>query len=125
MRFRTLQLLIGISAVAGVGACAATENKAADTVQSHAGWYLERAGEGSIQLCGQSQQLHVTARADLHDRAKAFGLEPDTPVYVRVLGSVKGEEIKVSRVEQFGSATPVRNCGMTGVVISTPDQPAR
>jgi hypothetical protein len=125
MRFSTLQLLIGLCAATVVGACAATENKSADAVQSQPGWYMEHGGQGKLQLCGQSQQLLVTSGADLHDRALAFGLEEDTPVYVRVLGSVKGEEISVSRVEQFGSPTPVRNCGMTGVVIPAPDQAER
>ena len=120
MRFRTLQLFIGMGAAAGLMGCAAADKKSADATESYAGWYMEHAGQGVFQLCGQSQQWRVTAPADLAARAKAFGLDQDTPVYVRLLGSVQGGEIEVSRVEQFGSATPVRDCGMTGVVIPAP-----
>jgi len=117
MRFKTLQLLIGMGAAAGLIGCAAAEKKPADATESHAGWYMEHAGQAMFQLCGQSQPLRVTAPADLAARAKAFGLDQDTPVYARLVGSVHGDEIEVSRVEQFGSPTPVRDCGMTGVVI--------
>lgn len=120
MRFKTLQLLVGLGAAVGLIGCAAAEKKPADAAGSYAGWYMEHAGEGMFQLCGQSQQRRVTAPADLPARAKAFGLDQDTPIYARLVGSVKGNEIKVSRVEQFGSATPVRNCAMTGVVIPAP-----
>lgn len=120
MRFKPLQLLIGLGAAVGLIACAATENKPADAADSYAGWYMEHAGEGMFQLCGQSQQWRVTVPADLPARAKAFGLDQDTPIYARLVGSVKANEIEVSRVEQFGSATPVRNCAMTGVVIPAP-----
>lgn len=120
MRFKTLQLLIGMGLAAGLIGCAAAEKKPADATQSYAGWYMEHAGQGMFQSCGQSQQWRVTAPADLAARSKAFGLDQDTPVYARLTGSVHGNEIKVSRVEQFGSATPVRNCGMTGVVIPAP-----
>lgn len=120
MRFKTLQLLIGLSAAVELIGCAAAGKKPAEGDDSHAGWYMERAGQGMFQLCGQSQPLRVTVPADLPARAKAFGLDQDTPVYVRLVGSVNGDGIKVSHVEQFGSATPVRNCAMTGVVIPSP-----
>lgn len=81
---------------------------------------MEHAGESTFQLCGQSQQWRVTVPADLPARVKAFGLDQDTPVYTRLIGSVKANEIEVSRVEQFGSPSPVRNCAMTGVVIPAP-----
>lgn len=109
-----------MGAATGLIGCAAAEKKPADAAESYAGWYMEHAGQGMFQLCGQSQQWRVTASADLPARAKAFGLDQDTPVYARLTGSVQGNEIEVSRVEQFGSTTPVRNCGMTGVVIPTP-----
>lgn len=119
MRFRTLRLLIGMGAVAALNGCAAGEKTAAAT-ESHAGWYMEHAGQRMFQPCGQSQQWRVTAPADLPARAKAFGLDQDTPVYVRLIGSAHGNEIDVSRVVQFGSTTPVRNCGLTGIVIPAP-----
>ncbi len=126
MRSKALQWMIGISAAVLLAGCAAAENKPSTDMkpaaqgQSYAGWYLESAGQASFQPCGQSQRWRVTAAADLHSRAKAFGLQQDTPVYVRLAGSAQGGELAVSRVEQFGSPTPVRNCAMNGVVIPAP-----
>ncbi|MCY7355574.1 MAG: hypothetical protein LH470_10975 [Lysobacter sp.] len=90
--------------------------------KSFAGWYMERAGQGMFQSCGQSQQWRVSGSADLQTKAQDFGLGEDTPVYVRLAGvqSADGNELVVSKVEQFGSATPVRDCGLTGVVIPAP-----
>lgn len=85
--------------------------------QPYAGWYMQHAGQGTFQPCGQQSSWRVSASADLPARAKAFGLDEDTPVYVRLQGALRGDAIEVIRVEQFGSPTPVRNCGMTGVVI--------
>jgi len=120
MQSRTPQWLIGICAAFVLSGCVAAEKKPATASQAYAGWYMERAGQGLFQPCGQSQQWRVSASADLPARAKAFGLEQDTPVYVRLMGSAHNEEIEVSRVEQFGSPTPVRDCAMTGVVIPAP-----
>jgi hypothetical protein len=53
-------------------------------------------------------------------KAKTFDLQPDTPVYVRVSGYTKAGVLNVSRVDQFGSPEPVRDCAMTGVVIPAP-----
>ena len=123
MRSMAPQWMFGISAAILLAGCAAVEKQsAAETKpivqgQSHAGWYMESAGQRSFQPCGQSQAWRVTAAADLPARAKAFGLQQDTPVYVRLIGSAQGDQLKVSRVEQFGSPTPVRNCAMNGVVI--------
>lgn len=97
------------------GEAAPAANAASSAV--HAGWYLEHAGQPRFQPCGQSQPLPIVAAADLPARAKAFGLTEDTPVYVRVKGIISGGEVRVVAVEQFGSSTPVRNCGLTGVVI--------
>ncbi|MEO6364703.1 MAG: hypothetical protein ABIO38_01435 [Luteimonas sp.] len=90
--------------------------------KSHAGWYMERAGQGLFQSCGQSKQLRVSGSAELRDKAREFGLDENTPVYVRLSGvrSAGGTELVVSQVEQFGSTTPVRNCGLTGVVMAAP-----
>jgi len=101
-------------------ACSAAERTAAgeavSTGTTLTGWYLEHAGESRFQPCGQTQPLRVVAAADLPARAKAFGLDEDTPVYVRLTGSISGGEVRVAAVEQFGSPIPVRNCGLTGVV---------
>lgn len=90
--------------------------------KSYTGWYMERAGQGLFQSCGQSQQQRVSGSAELRSKARDFGLEENTPVYVRVSGveSAEGTELVVSQVEQFGSTTPVRDCGLTGVVIAAP-----
>ncbi len=90
--------------------------------KSHTGWYMERAGQGLFQSCGQSQQLRVSASAELRSKARDFGLDENTPVYVRLSGvqSADGTELVVSQVEQFGSTTPVRDCGLTGVVTPAP-----
>ncbi len=90
--------------------------------QSYAGWYMEHAGQSTFQPCGQTKQWRVSAPADLVARAKKFGLEQDTPVYVQLLGTAQGDVIAVSRVQQFGSPTPVRNCALTGVVIPNAPQ---
>lgn len=96
---------------------------AASQSQSIAGWYMERAGQGLFQSCGDSRQMRVSGAAEaLRSKASDFGLEENTPVYVRVSGtqSASGDAIEVSSVEQFGSDTPVRDCGLTGVVIPAP-----
>ena len=89
--------------------------------QVYRGWYMEQAGQGMFQPCGQSRQWRVDS-PELRTQAKDFGLQQDTPVYVRlfVTQSAGGEELSVSRVEQFGSPTPVRDCAMTGVVMPAP-----
>ena len=104
-----------------LAACSAAERsaagEAAPTGTPLAGWYLEHAGQPRFQPCGQPQPLRIAAAADLPARAKAFGLDEDTPVYVRVKGTISSGELRVVAVEQFGSSTPVRNCGLTGVAI--------
>ena len=123
MRSRTKHGMLAIGAAVLLANCAAAGKKpeaqgpSVANSQLHAGWYIESAGQGRFQPCGQSRQWRVTASADLPAQAKAFGLQQETPVYVRLTGSVRGDEIAVARVEQFGSPTPVRNCGMDGVVI--------
>jgi len=79
---------------------------------------MGHGGQGSFQPCGgQSQSWRLSQAGDLPARAKAFGLQPDTPVYVRVTGSLRDNALAVASVEQLGSPTPVRDCGLTGVVI--------
>ena len=100
----------------------ATEQPPVAEGKSYAGWYMERAGEGLFQPCGQSQQQRVSGSAELRSKARDFGLDENTPVYVRLSGvqSADGKELVVSQVEQLGSPTPVRDCGLTGVVIPAP-----
>lgn len=113
------QWLITIFAILILSNCSAAEKGVVEKAQSYTGWYMLHAGEGRFQTCGQQHQMRLTKSADLLARAKDFGLEPDTPVYVRLSGSVRGDAIEVSSVEQFGSPVPVRDCGLTGVVNPT------
>lgn len=117
--------VMGLGAMVALAGCAAAdkptpEKTSARADQAYAGWYMQHAGQGTLQPCGQAQPLRVSASADLPTRARDFGLDEDTPIYVRVMGSVSGNEVVVSRVDQFGSPTPVRNCAMNGVVIPAP-----
>lgn len=95
---------------------APTSPPPAPVADVHAGWYMEHGEMGMFQMCGDSKQLTVES-ADLRAQAKSFGLQPNTPVYVRVAGSMDGSNLTVTRVEQFGSPTPVSDCGLTGVVM--------
>ena len=126
MQSKITHWLISSCAALVLNGCVAAEKTPATATASQAfvGWYMEHAGQGRFQPCGQSQQWRVSTAADLSTRAKEFGLQQDTPVYVRLIGSAHNEEIAVSHVEQFGSPTPVRDCAMTGVVIPAPS-PAR
>jgi hypothetical protein len=79
---------------------------------------MEHAGQGSFQPCGRPRPLLVTEAADLPARAKAFELGEDTPVYVRVTGSVEDGKVVVHEVIQFGSPVPVgKDCALQGVAI--------
>lgn len=120
MQTKTPCWMIGIATVIALSSCAAAEKKPATDGQAYAGWYMEHAGQATFQPCGRSQPIHVSAAADFRTRAKTFGMQPDSPVYVRLMGNMQGDAIAVSRVEQFGSPTPVRDCAMTGVVIPAP-----
>jgi hypothetical protein len=102
-----------------VGACSAGERRpgAGDSV---AGWYLEQDGRPAFQPCSADAPLAVAPSAELVRRARAFGLEPDTPVYVRLQGAVRDDTFDVAAVEQFGSPTPIRDCPMNGVVTRDP-----
>ena len=83
--------------------------------EAMAGWYMQHGDMDMFQTCGQTQSLTVDS-ADLRARAKEFGLQPNTPVYVKVHGTIEGTTLSVVHVEQFGSDTPVTDCGLTGVV---------
>lgn len=119
---RVIPLSTLFALLSTLAACSAAERAGSQpqpdpNATTQVGWYLQHAGEGRFQGCGQSQSIPIADGADLPARARAFGLTDDTPVYVRLKGSVRGQALHVTRVEQFGSPTPVRNCGMDGVVI--------
>lgn len=123
---RILSLLPAGAAIAAAFALAACSADGGSTVRQSAGttlagWYMEHAGQASFQPCGAALPLRVTAAADLPKRARAFGLEQDTPVYVRVNGTMTEKEIAIDSVEQFGSPVPVRDCALNGVVLPAPN----
>jgi hypothetical protein len=76
---------------------------------------MQHGDMGMFQPCGQEKQLTVDS-AELRQRAREFGLEPDMPVYVRLSGTSDGAGFAVTRVDQFGSPDPVRDCSMTGTM---------
>lgn len=88
------------------------------------GWYWQRGDQALFQSCGDSRQWIVAPSPQLRERARAFRLEPDTPVYVSVVGTRSPEsgELAIAQVEQFGSPDPVRGCALTGIVSPTPDR---
>ena len=108
------------AAIAMAG-CVAAEKPSTGATHSYAGWYTQHAGRGSFQPCGQAPALLVRESADLRAEAKKFGLDDDTPVYVRLSGSVSADrnEMSVTKVDQFGSPTPVRDCAMSGLQIQS------
>ena len=120
-------ITLGLAAAFSVAACAAERkdstatSKGATAGQLYAGWYLQHADRATFQPCAGGKPWRISASADLPARAKTFGLDDDTPVYVRIAGSAHDDEIAVLRVEQFGSPT-VRNCSLTGVVIPPPSK---
>jgi Fe2+ transport system protein FeoA len=127
MRGMTVRSIAGLGALVVLSGCVAaekptSEGRAVGSNQALAGWYMQHAGQGTFQPCGQPQPLQVSVSADLHARATAFGLDEDTPIYVRVTGVVSGSQIAVSHVDQFGSPIPVRNCAMNGVVIPSAEE---
>lgn len=108
-----------------LNACA----QAPEPTQSLAGWYSEHGTSRTFQPCGSDQAWTIAEAGQLPARAKAFDLQPDAPVYVKLKATVSPSrggnstrEVHVREVTQFGSPTPVRNCAMTGVV--TRSQPA-
>ena len=108
------------AAIAMAG-CAAAEKPSAAGGRSYAGWYTQHAGRGSFQPCGHAPALLVRESGELRTEAKKFGLDDDTPVYVRLSGAVSADrnEMSVAKVDQFGSPTPVRDCPMTGLQIQS------
>lgn len=89
------------------------------------GWYFQRRGGHWFQPCGANKPIPIAASSSLLDKARAFGLEDDLPVYVRlVLAQDGGDPASAGQVvgiEQFGSDTPVLGCAMTGMVAPEPD----
>ena len=141
MNIRNLALGLGSIITMAVASCAAADKNASAPTNSASapatsaaspadspalsGWYLQGASGSRLQPCGQSVQWPIGKKSDLQARAKRFGLEDDTPVYVKLLAKISGsagstKKVDVLEVVQFGSPTPVRDCSMTGVVTPAP-----
>ena len=126
-RLRLAVLLFASAATLGMNACA---GKASSGSELLAGWYSEHGTARSFQPCGSDQTLPIDEAGDLPARARAFGLQPDTPVYVELQVGVPtvaagtSAKINVEKVMQFGSPTPVRHCAMNGVVTYSAPAPA-
>lgn len=103
-------------------ACVAAERPGARGTKPLAGWYMQSSGGETFQPCGESTPWRITDDADLRAKAKSFGLDDGNPVYVKIVASLSASDktVKVDRVIQFGSPTPVRDCAMTGVVHPAP-----
>jgi len=103
-------------------ACVAAERSSAAGAKPLAGWYMQEGAVETFQPCGESTPRRITNDADLRAKAKSFGLDDGNPVYVKIVASLSASDktVKVDRVTQFGSPTPVRDCAMTGVVHPAP-----
>lgn len=111
---RLLLCAIAIAGLALPSACApAGQSRSGQPI---AGWYVQRGADATFQPCAAAQ-LRVANGAELRRRAAGFGLQDGDPVYVLVSGSQRNGEFHLSRVEQFGSTVPVRDCPMTGTTI--------
>lgn len=121
MEIRTLSSTLQLVGAIAISCCAAAQASSPPQGQSYAGWYTEHSGRGSFQPCGRAAALSVSQSDKLHARAKTFGLDDDTPVYVRLSGvvSADGKEFSFIGIEQFGSPNPVRDCPMTGLQIQS------
>lgn len=117
----TCHLALQLVAAIAVSGCVAAEKTAAPQGHTYAGWYTAHAGRGSFQPCGRAPALLVSESAELRAQAKTFGLDEETPVYVRLSGVILAErnEFTLTKIEQFGSPTPVRDCPMSGLQIQS------
>jgi hypothetical protein len=122
---RTAWLLAGLLAacsrhpadVAPAPPHSSSPTPAASPQREFAGWYMEHGQARTFLACGAPVAWSVAPSARLEQHARAFGLSPDTPVYVRLRGTHSAGDLVVAEVAQFGSATPVRDCPLAGVVL--------
>ena len=83
------------------------------TAQPVAGWY----SHGRLQPCA-SPAMPVEDAAELDRRIRAAGMSPDDPVYVRVEAATTDGGLRIERIVQIGSPTPVKDCPMSGTTIA-------
>ena len=121
MRSYVLPMFSTVGLAVALTACVAAERSSAQGAQPLSGWYMQSSAAETFQPCGESEPWRITDAADLRARAKTFGLEDDSPVYVKLVATTSAADktVKVERVTQFGSPTPVQDCALTGVVHRT------
>ena len=113
---RIVLCALAIAGLAALPAACAPAGQQSHSPTTMAGWYLQRGADATFQPCGAAQ-LRVADGAELRRRAADFGLQDGDPVYVQVFGARRDGAFHLSRVEQFGSTVPVRDCPMTGTTI--------
>ena len=87
------------------------------TTTAFTGWYTQQGGSAQLRPCGGESAFQVANGEALTARAREFGLQDGDPVYVKVHAVRSGAALRVERVDQFGSPTPVRDCPMGGMSI--------
>lgn len=111
---RLATLLLGPVLVACAGAAAPGKIAPADAdpdtdATASAGWYAS----GRFQPCGKAG-LAVIDPGELDRALAAADLTGGEPVYVRIAMREESGGVRVVRILQVGSPTPVRDCPMTG-----------
>ena len=123
MHTSTRHLLVASLAATLLAACAPGAVPSGDapdptaTATAFTGWYTQQGGSAQLRPCGSETAFQVANGEALTARARDFGLQDGDPVYVKVHGARSGAALRVERVDQFGSPTPVRDCPMGGMSI--------
>lgn len=91
------------------------------STQTLASWYSAYGTERSFLSCGSEESWSIVGAGDLPSHTHARDMQPDDPVYVKLLAQVSAANawpraVHVQQVVQFGSSTPVRDCPVKGVV---------
>ncbi|MEO6155877.1 MAG: hypothetical protein ABIP16_09155 [Thermomonas sp.] len=110
-------IMLAACAPANIPSSAAPVTTATSTTTAFTGWYTQQGGSAELRPCGGATALQVDNGEALAARARDFGLQDGDPVYVKVHGMRSGGALRVERVDQFGSPTPIRDCPMGGTMI--------
>ncbi|MDQ3161109.1 MAG: hypothetical protein M3Q51_08855 [Pseudomonadota bacterium] len=81
------------------------------------GWYTQQGDSAQLRPCGDATALQVENGEALAARARDFGLQDGDPIYVKIHGVRNGAKLRLERVNQFGSPTPILDCPMGGTMI--------
>lgn len=91
--------------------------QASGPITEVAGWYLQNPAAATLQPCARPERFIILEGSELRRRAKAFDLQDDLPIYVRVKGMRDKGAFRLVSVEQFGSPEVIRDCPMTGTTV--------